>query len=47
MGKGGIQQRGNADSSVIERRTPDRKVAGSSPGRSGGRMFFSWASLLC
>ena len=27
--------------SVVKRRTRDRKVAGSIPGRSGGRIFFS------
>ena len=46
VGKWGIQERGNADSSVIERRTPDRKVAGSSPDRSGGRIFFSKVNFL-
>ena len=29
------------DGAVVERRTRDRKVPGSSPRRSGGRMFFS------
>ena len=32
---------GGEDSLVVERCTPDRKVAGSSRGRSGGRNFFS------
>ena len=31
----------------LERRTRDRKVPGSSPGRSGGRSFFSRANFLC
>ena len=31
----------------LERRTPDRKVPGSSPGRSGGKSFFSRVSFLC
>ena len=31
----------------LKRRTRDRKVAGSSPGRSGGRMFSSRVNLLC
>ena len=30
-----------------ERRTRDRKVPGSSPGRSGGRIYFSRVHLLC
>ena len=37
---------GGEDSLVVERRTRDRKVAGSSPGRSGGRNFFSLVILL-
>ena len=32
---------------VIVRRTRDRKVAGSSPGRSGGSIFFSKVNFLC
>ena len=31
----------------IERRTRDRKFAGSSPGRSSGTIFFSRVNLLC
>ena len=31
----------------LERRTHDRKVPGSSPGRSGGRIFFSRVNFLC
>ena len=31
----------------LECRTGDRKVPGSSPGRSGGRIFFSRVSFLC
>ena len=35
------------DSSVLERRTLDRKVAGLNPGRSGGRIFFCRVNFLC
>ena len=31
----------------LGRRTRDRKVPGSSPGRSGGKSFFSRANFLC
>ena len=31
----------------LERRTRDWNVAGSSPGRSGGRIFFSRVDFLC
>ena len=31
----------------LERRTRDRKVAGSNPGRSGGRIFFSRVNFVC
>ena len=31
----------------IERRFRDRKVAGSSPRRSGGRIFFSRVNFVC
>ena len=31
----------------LECRTRDRKVSGSSPGRSGGRIFFSMVNFLC
>ena len=38
---------GIGDSSVMERRPRNRNVAGSSPGRSGGRIFFSRVNFLC
>ena len=39
---------GSGDSSVVERRTRDRKVAGSSPRRNGGgRIVFSRVNFLC
>ena len=31
----------------LERRTRDRKVAGSNPCRSGGRIFFSRVNFMC
>ena len=31
----------------LERRTRDRKVASSNPGRSGGRIFFSRVNFVC
>ena len=31
----------------LERRTRDRKVASSNPGRSGGRIFFSRVDFVC
>ena len=31
----------------LERRTRDRKIAGSNPCRSGGRIFFSRVNFLC
>ena len=31
----------------LERRTRDRKVSGSSPGRSGGKILFSKFNFLC
>ena len=31
----------------LERRTRDRKVAGSNPCRSGGKIFFSRVNFLC
>ena len=37
---------GSGDSSVVERWTRDRKVSGSSPGRSGGIFFFSRVNFL-
>ena len=33
--------------SVVKRQTRDRKVAGSSPSRSGGRIFLSRVNFLC
>ena len=38
---------GSWDSSVVERRTRDRKVSGSRPCRSSGRLFFSRVNFLC
>ena len=38
---------GGGDSSVIERRTRDWKVAGSNPCWNGGRIFFSRVDFLC
>ena len=35
------------DSLLVERRTRDRKVASSNPGRSGRRIFFSGVNYLC
>ena len=35
------------DSLLVERRTRDRKVASSNPGRNGGRMFFSRVHFVC
>ena len=37
----------NRDSLLVERRTRDRKVASSNPGRSGGRIFLSRVNLAC
>ena len=31
----------------LDRRALDQKVAGSSPGQSGGRIFFSMVNFLC
>ena len=31
----------------LERRTRDRRAAGSNPGRSGGRIFFSRVNFVC
>ena len=31
----------------LERRTRDRKVASSNPGRSGGTIFFSRVNFVC
>ena len=38
---------GGGDSSAVRGRTRDRKVAGSNPCRSGGRIFFSRVNFLC
>ena len=38
---------GYMDSLLVERRTRDRKVVSSNPGRSGGRIFFSRVNLVC
>ena len=39
---------GNTDfNGRLERRTRDRKVPCSSPGRSGARIFFSIVNFLC
>ena len=38
---------GSGGSSVVEFWTRDRKVAGSSPVKSGERILFSWVSFLC
>ena len=35
------------DRPLVERRTRDRKVAGSIPGRSGGRTFVFMVKILC
>ena len=44
---GGGGWRGEGITQWLERQARDRKVAGSSPGRSGGRIFFSRVSFLC
>ena len=38
---------GTRDSFLVERRTCDRKVASSNPGRGGGRIFFSRVNFAC
>ena len=43
--QGSLAEEGIAQ--MLERRTRDRKVPGSSPGRSGGRIFFSRFNFLC
>ena len=35
------------NSLLEERRTRDRKVSSSNPGRSGGRIFFSRVNFVC
>ena len=42
-----LTPRGAGIAQWLERRTRDRKVLGSSPGRSGGRIFFSRVNILC
>ena len=37
----------NWDSSVVERRTHDRKISGSNPAKSGEKLFFSGVNFLC
>ena len=48
-GKGGRRRddRGAGIAQWLERRTRDRKVAGSNPCRSGGRILFSRVNFLC
>ena len=43
----GPSQPGAGTAQWLERRTRDRKVPGSNPGRSDRRMFFSNVNLLC
>ena len=38
---------GSRESVLVERRTRDRKVASSNPGRGGGRIFFSRVNFVC
>ena len=38
---------GTGTASWLERRTRDRKVASSNPGRGGGRIFFSRVNFVC
>ena len=38
---------GSRDGSLVKRRTRDRKVSGSSSGRSGGTVLFSRVNFLC
>ena len=42
-----IYPRGAWIAQCLERRTRDRKVPGSNPGRSGARIFFSGVNFLC
>ena len=39
--------KGNGIACLLERRTRDRKVASSNPGRDGGRIFFSRVNFAC
>ena len=43
---GNSSDMGRGDSPVIERRTPDRNISGSSPGKSGGKFSSPW-SIFC
>ena len=46
----GVEREGAGGAGIaqwLERQARDREVAGSSPGRSGGRIFFSRVSFLC
>ena len=42
-----LNRRGSGTVQWLERRTRDRQVSGSSPGRSGGRIFFPRVNFLC
>ena len=42
-----IVKNGIRDSLLVERRTCDRKVASSNPGRNGGRIFFFRVNFVC
>ena len=42
-----LHWRGAGIACWLERRTRDRKVASSNPGRSGGRSFFSRVNFVC
>ena len=41
------EQQGIRIAKLVQRRTRDRKVAGSNPDGSGGRILFSIVNLLC
>ena len=43
----GFAHTGSGDSSAVDRQTQDGKVLGSSPGRSGGIIFFVVMNFLC
>ena len=45
--KNNFIDRGSGMTKLEERRTRDRKVAGSNPGRSGGRIFFPIVNFVC
>ena len=47
VGPYGRNQHGVEIAQLVECRTRDRKVACTSPGRSGGRIFFSRVHFLC